>query len=113
MGCNPITTYPSDLLEDIPWENDVKKLTLQHCTSHHEKLKGDLASLDLLSESRKFLEIVLHSGKFIDVCHSISPTTYDSFELMRRWKEEMMGPDKWLEVENRVSKQQAISMFKF
>ena len=28
-GCTPITTYPSDLLDEIPWESGLQKTTLQ------------------------------------------------------------------------------------
>ena len=83
VGCPPIKTYPLDLLKDIPHENDVHKLTLHYCTYHHEKLKGDLSSLNLPGESRQSLDIVLHSlENFIDVYHNLGSTTYGFIDLL-------------------------------
>ena len=64
----PITTYPSDVPTNLPWENEVEQLSLQCCTCHHVKLHDDLGSLNLPPKSRQSLEIVLHSlQKIIDV----------------------------------------------
>ena len=35
-----ITTYQSDVSDEIPWEDHVPMLILQHCIAHHEKLRG-------------------------------------------------------------------------
>jgi hypothetical protein len=41
----------------------------------------------------------------------MGPTTDSFVDLMRQRKSEVMGPDKWDTVKNRVSKEDAISMF--
>ena len=40
-------------------------------------------------------------------------TTDSFFDLMRQRKSEVMGPDKWEKIKNRVSKEDTISMFNF
>jgi hypothetical protein len=41
------------------------------------------------------------------------PTTDSFVDLMKRRKSEVMGPDKWDTIKNRVSKEDTISMFNF
>jgi hypothetical protein len=70
--------------------------------------------LDLPQESKKILEIVLNSlQNFMNAYQKMGSTTYSFIDLMRRRKSEAMGPDKWEVVKNRVSKEDAISMFNF
>ena len=76
-GCTPISTYPSDLLEELPWESGNQKTTLESFRAHYAKLQNDLSSLDLAPENK--LEMVLQSlQKFIEVYEDLGPTT-DSF----------------------------------
>ena len=49
----------------------------------------------------------------MDAYLKMGPTTDSFVDLMRRRKSEVMGPDKWDTVKNRVSKEDAISMFNF
>ena len=113
-GCMSTTIYPSDIPEALPWENDVDTLTIEVCVSHHKKLTTDLSTLDLPAESHQSLQIVLQSlDNFINSYKSMGPTTDGFVHLLRRWKIEVMGPDKWGDVEKNVSKAQAISMFNF
>ena len=104
-----MTIYPSDIPDALPWENDTIFVTLEQCTSHHNKLRDDLASLELPTESRQSLQIILESlGKFIGSYRTSGPTTYCFIHLMRMRKAQVMGPDKWVDVEKRVSKEDAI-----
>ena len=113
-GCMPTTIYPSDIPEALPWENDADTLTIEVCVSHHKKLTTDLNTLDLPAESHQSLQIVLQSlDNFINAYKSMGPTTDGFFHLLQRRKIEVMGPDKWGDVEKNVSKAQAISMFNF
>lgn len=113
-GCTPITTCPSDLLEELPWESGIQQTTLESCRSHYDKLQRDLSSLDLLPESKQSLEMVLGSlQKFIEVYEDLGPTIDGFVDLMRRRKAEVMGPDKWAIVKERVTKEHANSMFYF
>lgn len=108
-----ITTYPFKISKNLPWENQIQELTLQRCTSLSAKLKGDFEQLDLLTERRE-LQIVLHSlGAFIDVYNNIRPTTDNFIDLMRQRKKAVMSPNKWLEIQKKVSKDQARSLFNF
>ena len=109
-----MTIYPSYINDALPWENDLVSVTLEKCTSHHNKLRDDLASLELPTEIRQSLQILLESlGKFISAHRNIGPTTYCFIHLTRMWKAQVMGPDKWVDVEKRVPKADAISMFNF
>ena len=79
----PGTTYLSYVSDEIPWEFHLPTFTLQCCTTHHEKLRGDLEQLDLQLESRQSLAIVLHfPGTFIDVYRNFGPTTNGFIDLM-------------------------------
>ena len=51
--------------------------------------------------------------KFIEVYEDLGPTTDGFVALMQRGKAEVMGPDKWAVVKERVTKDQANSMFNF
>jgi hypothetical protein len=110
----PITTYPSDIGEVLPWEGTVEEMTLKHFTSHHAKLKQDLQQMDLPAERKQSLEVVLHSFEnFIDVYKNLGPMTNTFIDMMRRHKQAVMGPDKWPKIEKRVSKEKAKSLFNF
>ena len=37
-GCTPITTYPSNLPEELPWESGIQQTTLKSCRAHYDKL---------------------------------------------------------------------------
>ena len=77
-------------------------------------MKSDLELLNLPIESIQGLEIVLHSlGTFFDVYKNMGTTTNTIVDFLRKRKQMVMGPDKWPEVEKKVSKQQAISLFNF
>ena len=77
-------------------------------------MRDDLARLELPTESRQSLQILLESlGKFIGDYRSVFPTTYSFSHLMRMRKAQVMGSDKWVDVEKRASKSNAISMFNF
>ena len=107
-----MTIYPSYLPDALPWENDIVYVTLEQCTSHHNKLRDDLASLELPNEIQQSLQILLDSlGNFIGSYRSVVPTTDCFIHLMRMQKALVMGPNKWVDVEKRVSKADAISMF--
>ena len=43
----------------------------------------------------------------------MGPTTHSFIDLMRSRKSEVMGPDKWDVVKNKVSKENTILMFNF
>ena len=67
-GCTPISTYPSDLLEELPWESGLQQTTLESCRAHYDKLQNDLSSLDLAPKNKQSIEMVLHYlQKFIEV----------------------------------------------
>ena len=101
-----MTIYPSDIPDALPWENDIVSITLEQCTSHHKKLRDDLARLELPTESQQSLQILLESlGKFIGDCRSVFPTTYSFSHLMRMRKAQVIGPDKWVDVERGYQKQ--------
>ena len=113
-GCQPMTIYPSDIIDALPWENEEVSITLEQCTTHHKKLRDDLASLELPTESRQSLQILLeYLGKFIGAYRSAGTTTDCFIHLMQMWKAQVMGLDKWFDVEKRVSKEDSISMFNF
>ena len=104
-GCMPTTIYPSDISEALPWENDADTLTIEVCVSHHKKLTTDLTTLDLPAESHQSLQIVLQSlDNFINSYKGLGPITDGFVYFLRRWKIEVMGPDKWEDVEKNVSK---------
>jgi len=109
-----MTFYLSDIPDALPWESATVEVTLAKCTYHENKLRDDLAKLDLLAESQQSLQIRLESlGKFINVYSSVGPTTNCFIHLMQMRKAQVMGPEKWVEIEKRVSKEDAISMFNF
>ena len=60
-GCKPISTYPSDLPEDIPQESGPQQMTLKSCRAHYDKLQKYLSSLDLALENKQSMEMVLKS----------------------------------------------------
>jgi hypothetical protein len=75
-------------------------------------LENDLAVLELLLERKQILQIVLHSlENFIDAYQKMGQTIDSFVDLMTWRKSEVMGPDKWDTVKNRVSKEDTISMF--
>ena len=93
-----IIIYPSEISEYLPSENQIQELALQHCTSHHAKLKGDLEQLNILVESRQILHIVLHSLEHIYIY--IGSMTDSFIDLMRRDMQVLMGhPNKWPKIE--------------
>ena len=57
--------------------------------------------------------VLLSLQKFIEVYEDLGPTTYGFVALMQRRKAEVMGLDKWAVVNERVTKDQANSMFNF
>ena len=71
-------------------------------------------ALTLPIESRQSLEIVTHSlGEIVNVYRNLGPTTDTFVEAMSKIKEIVMGPDKWEDVKQRVTKDMAKSMFNF
>ena len=109
-----MTIYPSYIPDALPWENEEVSITLEQCTTHHKKMRDDLAILELSTESRQSLQILLESlGKLIGAYRTIGPTTDCFIHLMRMRRAQVMGPNKWVDVEKRVSKADAISMFNF
>ena len=71
-------------------------------------------ALTLPAESRKSFKIVTHSlGELVNVYKNLGPTTDTFVEVMRKRKEIVMGPDKWEDVKQRVTKEMAKSMFNF
>ena len=110
----PTSTYPSEVGDELPWEGITEAMTLERCSGVKRRLENDLAVLELPLESKQSLQIVLHSlENFMDAYLKMGPTTDSFVDLMRRRKSEVMGPDKWDTVQNRVSKEDAISMFNF
>jgi hypothetical protein len=74
---------------ELPWEGEVQKMTIQHCTNHHAKLKHDLEQMDLPVERKQSLEILFHSlENFIDVYKNLGPTTNGFVDLMRRHRKQ-------------------------
>ena len=105
-GCTPITTYPLDLPDEIPWESGLQQTTLESCRAHYDKLQNDLSSLDLTPENKQSIEIVLQSlQKFIEVYEDLGPTTDGFVALMQRTKPQVMGLDKWAVVKERVTRE--------
>ena len=75
-GCTPITTNPSYLPEQLPWESGIQQMTLESCRAHYDKLQNDLSSLDLAPENKQSIEMVLQSlQKFIEVYEDLGPAT--------------------------------------
>jgi hypothetical protein len=110
----PTSTYPSDVGDELPWEGITEAMTLERCSGVKSRLENDLRILDLPQESKQSLQIVLHSlQNFMDAYQKMGPTTDSFIDLMRRRKSEVMGPDKWDAVKNKVSKENTISMFNF
>jgi hypothetical protein len=101
-----------DVSDELPWEGITETMTLERCSSVKSRLENDLRILNLPHESKQSLHIVLHSlQKFMDAYQNMGPTTDSFFDLMKRRKSEVMGPDEWDVVKNKVSKENAISMF--
>ena len=91
----PTTIYPLDIPEALPWENDVDKLTIEVCVSHHKKISTNLTTLDLPAESHQSLQIVLQSlDNFINSDKSMGPATDGFVHLLQRRKIEVMGHEK-------------------
>ena len=89
-------------------------MTLERCSDVKKRLENYLAVLELPLKRKQSLQIVLHSLKnFMDAYQKMGPTTDSFVDLMRRQKSEVMGLDKWDMVKNKVSKEDAISMFNF
>jgi hypothetical protein len=110
----PTSTYPSEVGDELPWEGNTKEMTLERCSGVKKRLENDFVVLELPLERKQSLQIVLHSlENFMDAYQKMGPTTDSFIDLMRRRKSEVMGPDKWDTVKNRVSKEDAISMFNF
>ena len=57
--------------------------------------------------------VLLSLQKFIEVYEDLGPTTDGFVSLMQRRKAEVMGPDKWAVVKERVAREQTNSMFNF
>ena len=113
-GCMPIMTCPSNLQDEIPWENGLQQTTLEICRDHYDKLQNDFSSLDLATENKQSIEMVLLSlQKFIEVYEDLGPTTDGFVSLMQRRKAKVMGLDKWVVVKERVTKEYDNSMFNF
>lgn len=65
-------------------------------------------TLSLPTTSRQSLEIVTHSlGKIVNVYINLGLTTDTFVEMMRKRKETVMGPDKWEDVKQKVTKEVA------
>jgi hypothetical protein len=56
-----MSTYPSDVGDELPWEGITEAMTLEQCSSVKSRLENDLRRLDLPRESKQSLEIVLNS----------------------------------------------------
>ena len=107
-------TYPSKILDYLRWETNIQKFTLQRCEHLYSKLKKDIVSLKLPTESQERLKIVTHSlSTHVDVYKNLGPTTNTFVEVMRKIKETIMGPDTWDDVKNKVIKEMTKSMFNF
>ena len=92
----------------------LQQTTFESCRAHYDKLQNDLSSLDLAPENKQSIEMVLQSlQKFIEVYEDLGPTTDDFVALMQRRKAQVMGPDKWVVVKERVTREHANSMFNF
>ena len=52
-------------------------------------------------------------GKLVNVYKNIGPTNDTFVQVMRKREETIMGPDKWEDVKQRVTKNMAKSMFNF
>jgi len=77
-------------------------------------LENYLKILDLPRESKQSLQITLHSlQNFMDSYQNMGPTIESFIDLMRPRKSEVMGPDKWDVVKNKVSKVNTILMLNF
>ena len=61
--CTPISTYPSNLPEELPWESGNQQTTLESCRAHYDKLQNDLSSLDLAPENKQSIEMVCNHCK--------------------------------------------------
>jgi hypothetical protein len=110
----PTSTYPSEVGDELPWEGNTEEMMLERCSGVKRRLENDLVVLELPLERKQSLQIVFHSlENFMDSYQKMGPTTDSFVDLMRRRKSEVMGPDKWDTVKNRVSKEDAISMFNF
>ena len=91
-GCTPILTYPSNLLEELPWESGLQQMTLERCRAHYDKLQNDFSSLDLALENKQSIEMVLQSlQKFIEVYEDLGPTIDGFVSLMQIRKAHVMG----------------------
>jgi hypothetical protein len=102
----PTSTYPSDVGDELPWEGNTEAMMLERCSGVKKRLENDLVVLELPQERKQSLQIVLHSlENFMDAYQKMGPTTDSFVDLMRRRKSEVMGPDKWEAVKNRVSKE--------
>ena len=109
-----MTIYLLNIPDANSWENDIVSVTLEKCTAHNNKLRDDLDNLELPIERQQSLQIILESlGKFIGSYRTAAPIKYCFIHLMRMWRDHFMGPNKWFDVEKRVSKEDSISMFNF
>jgi len=71
-------------------------------------------ALSLPAESRQSLEIVTHSlSEMVKVYKNLGPTTDSFVELMRKRKETVIGPDKWQDIKQKVTRAEAKSMFNY
>jgi hypothetical protein len=62
-------------------------MTIKCSTNYHAKLKHDLEKLDIPTESKESLEILLHSlENFIDIYNNLRTTTYSFVDFLRRWR---------------------------
>ena len=59
--CTPMSTYPSDVGDELPWEGIIEAMNLERCSGVKRRLKNDLVVLELRHESKQSLQIVLHS----------------------------------------------------
>ena len=88
--------------------------TLKRCQQLHAKLQRDLLALNLPVESRQSLKIVTYSlGEIVNVYKNLGQTIDTFVEVMRKRRETIMGPNKWEDVKQRVTKEMAKSMFNF
>jgi len=108
------STYHLYVDDELSWEGITEKMTLEWFSGVKSRLENDLEILNLPRESKQSLHIVLHSFQnFMDAYQKMGPTTYSFVDLMRWKKSQMIGPGKWDAVKNKVSKENAISMFNF
>jgi hypothetical protein len=63
----PMSTYPSYVGDEIPWEGITEEMILEGCSGVKRRLENDLVVLELPRESKQSLQTCFHSLKnFMD-----------------------------------------------